>query len=76
MSELTKLLEENYWDGKDHYTPKDAMGLIIGQHDNDPDDEFQTYGNRLADRFIQMYHLYSKLPINESNVLEIGCGMG
>lgn len=74
--DLTNNLKNNYWDGKDNYTPQEAMGLIKNQFNENNIEEFQIYGNRLADKIISMYHLYSKKNIKVSNVLEIGCGMG
>ena len=75
-SDKTKILFQNYWKGKDSYTPKEAMGLQVGQFANDNTDEFQIYGNRLCDKIIDMYHEHSLINIDKSVVLEIGCGMG
>jgi SAM-dependent methyltransferase len=76
--ELKSKLYNNYWhDSRDrNYTARESMTLQKNQFVKDTEDEFQIYGNRLADRMIEMYHLFSNKKIKESTVLEIGCGMG
>jgi SAM-dependent methyltransferase len=77
MSEdLKKKLYNNYWNGKDSYTAKECITLRKNQFVKDTEDEFQIYGNRLAKRLIDQYHLFSNKKLEESTVLEIGCGMG
>lgn len=72
----TYILHYNYWNDKSKYTGKEAMGLIKNQFDNDENDEFQIYGNRLFQRMFDLYNVHSKKALISSKVLEIGCGMG
>ena len=72
----TQKLRDGYWHDKSSHSAQEAMTLQVGQFQDDTAHEFQLYGDRLAERIIDLYEIHSPTPIDESVVLEIGCGMG
>jgi len=69
-------LKNSYWkDTKSDTFVAAKNAMTLGNVDID-DNDFQIYGNRLCQKIINLYHEYSKKKISESQVLEIGCGMG
>jgi ubiquinone/menaquinone biosynthesis C-methylase UbiE len=65
-------LDNKYWRGLHEVSP--MSGITLDESISLSDAEI--YGNRLADRQIKMFENHGDTPLNESSVLDVGCGIG
>lgn len=65
-------LDEQYWAALKH---KSAFaGITLDDKISEAD--FRTYGDRLAGRQIDMFKEYGSTPLEQSTVVDLGCGVG
>jgi ubiquinone/menaquinone biosynthesis C-methylase UbiE len=65
-------LDNKYWNELIGKSPMSSITLDESISLNDA----ETYGNRLAVRQIKMFENFAFTPLNESAILDVGCGIG
>lgn len=65
-------LDNKYWETLKGQTAEAGITL----DDSISSEDFEIYGNRLAERQIKMFEINATTPLDKSSVLDIGCGMG
>lgn len=65
-------LDEKYW--RELKDKSEIAGITLDESIS-PDD-FVTYGDRLAERYLSMFEQVGGPPFASSNILDVGCGVG